>query len=233
MHALAARHRVGELAQRGRSLRIAGPDHQQPAGGRDRDRGLAAPGQRDLAQRVLQIVRERKIAGCQRRRAGRVERHSFLGQELRIGKEELLAIDAISAQLALVEPARLQVFDRHTELQQLRLVALQLALGGGAGPAVLLGKQLAELGERDGLARIEQGLGEDGAFEVQMKLDLGQVAQPGGEIELGFGTTGHEDSVAAGAGSSPSRVHWMAATLSLGISTFFPASGPSSVPITK
>ena len=38
---------------------------------------------------------------------------------------------------------------------------------------------------------------------------------------------------AAGAAASSSSVHWIAETLSEGISTFLPASGPSSVPMTK
>jgi len=54
------------------------------------------------------------------------------------------------------QPLRREVFDGDAELQQLGLVAIQLPLGGELVAAVLVGKDRAQVGERDGLARIEQ-----------------------------------------------------------------------------
>src|SRR5207245_11479060 len=90
---------------------------------------------------------------------------------------------------------------------QVRLVALELALRRGAAAAVLVGEQIPQLRERDGLPRVEQ--------------ERDQVEEPLCLV--------HQLVLIAGSSS----VHWMAATLSPGISTFLPASGPSSVPITK
>src|SRR5207302_2245013 len=120
------------------------------------DCGGSAARERDLAQGKSEILREGKIARGQRGRSRRVESRRLFGQELRVGKEEGLAVDPIPAQLALLDLARLEVFDGHTQLQELRLVALQLSLSRGARAAVLLGKELAQLGERDRLARIEE-----------------------------------------------------------------------------
>ena len=52
-------------------------------------------------------------------------------------QEERGAIDAVPAHLALVVEARRHELERHAQLQQLRLVSFQLALGGVARPAVI------------------------------------------------------------------------------------------------
>jgi hypothetical protein len=152
---------------------------------------------------MAQVLGKGKVARIQRCRARRVEGSGLFRLEARVGQEIRVAIDAISAQLALVEALRLHVFDRNAQLEELRLVALQLALGVGARPAVLVGEQLAQLGERHRLARVEQK-----RDEIQQALRL--LHQSG----------------------APSSAHWMAATLSSGISTCLPLSGPSSLPIT-
>src|SRR5207253_2367909 len=197
---------VGERAQLLRPPRIAGTNDQEPAGGRAADR-VRVSRERDLPQRMLQVLREGEVACGQRRRPRRVERRRLFRHQLRVGQEERLAIDPVPAKLPLVEPLRIDVLERHAQLEKLGLVTLELALGRSAGAAILVGKQIAQLRERDGLPRVEQE-----RDEVQKALRLL-----------------HQLVLIAGSSSA----HWMAATLSPGISTFFPASGPSSVPITK
>jgi len=37
----------------------------------------------------------------------------------------------------------------------------------------------------------DEGFRFDGAFEVEVKLDLGEAAEPGGDVDLGGRFTGH------------------------------------------
>src|SRR6267143_1122954 len=204
--ALAPRHRVAQRPQLAGPQRVAGADDEEPPSSRAADRVRVA-GQRDLAQRMLQVLGEGEIAGGESCRARRVERGRLFGEQPGIGEEERLPVDAVAAQLALVELLRLDVLDGHPQLQQLRLVALQLPLRRSARPSVLVREQLAQLRKRHRRPRVEQ--------------ERDQVQQP---LRLV-----HQLVLIAGS----SNVHWMAATLSPGISTFFPANGPSSVPTTK
>src|SRR5882672_7619776 len=204
--ALAPRHRLAQRPELAGPQRVAGADDEQPPSSRAADRVRVA-GERDLAQRMLQVLREGEIAVGESCRARRVERGRLFGEQPGIGEEERLPVDAVAAQLALVELLRLDVLDGHPQLQQLRLVALQLPLRRPARPPVLFREELAQLGKRDRLPRVEQ--------------ERDQVQQP---LRLV-----HQLVLIAGS----SNVHWMAATLSPGISTFFPANGPSSVPTTK
>src|SRR5713101_8723419 len=105
---------------------------------------------------MLQVLREGEVARRQRRGAGRVERRRLLGGEARVGQEERGAIDAVPAQLAPVFQAGWHELERHSELQELRLVALQLALGGLAPASVVVGESLAQIGERHRLRRVEK-----------------------------------------------------------------------------
>ncbi len=203
--ALAAGNGVAQLAKLVRAVG-SGPDHQEPARRLVAHR-VGVAGERDLAQRDLEVLGEGEIAGGQRRGAGGVERGGLLGLQLRIGEEERLAIDAVPAQLPLVELLRLHVLDGNAQLEQVRLVPLELPLRRHPRPAVFVGEQIAQLREGDRLPRVEQQ-------RDQVQQALGLVHQP---VWI----------------AGPSSAHWMAATLSPGISTFFPASGPSSVPITK
>src|SRR5919198_183398 len=77
------------------------------------------------------------------------------GGEARIGKEEGRAIDPIAAQVAPVLEARWDELEGDAELEQLRLVALQLPLRRLASAAVVVRERLAQLGERDRLGRLE------------------------------------------------------------------------------
>ena len=80
------------------------------------------------------------------------------------------------------------------------------ALGDGLeghqeGLKVGIGIERAGLGQGEGLGVValgqdDQGLGRDSAFKVQMKLSLGQTAEPCGEVGLSsFGADGHLFSV--------------------------------------
>src|SRR5438874_6896548 len=164
---------------------------------------------------MLQVLREGEVAHRQRRGASRVERRAFLGQQPRIRQEERGAIDPVPSELALVVEARRHELERNSELQELGLVALQLALGRVARTSVVFREGLAQLRERHGLARVEQ--------------QRDHVEEPLGAVHLPQGET----ALLGAAFASSSTAHWIAATLSLGISTFLPASGPSRVPTTQ
>ena len=84
-------------------------------------------------------------------------------------------------------------------------MALKLIRKLGKSDVVVDGSRAAAGGEWHGIvavAELDESLGRDGAFEVQMELGFGEIAEPGSGVNHvlvrgGFGRTGHGSSVAS------------------------------------